>query len=226
MGRRKVNKNIIIRIYNPRRRKRKKNMAPRTQTSDQKIFTRPAPSAVTYDLSIPDQATIKLPPGSAWSSGPHWHSAHTEFIQVLSGRAEVMLHGTVMPTVGAADGVIIVPRGTIHEWRRSQDAGLDSELVVREWTDPKDGQKEAFFRNLNSIILDAIKGGEGSWRMRTLDLELMNLFWRMDNWPLFLGISWPGFMQSVVTRTVIWGSVILGKIVGCRGLYGEYNNTE
>ncbi|KAI1342475.1 hypothetical protein F5Y15DRAFT_305369 [Xylariaceae sp. FL0016] len=201
-------------------------MSQRTHTADQTVFTRPAPAAVTYDLSTPDQATIKLPPGSQWTSGPHWHSTHTEFLQVISGHAEVMLSDTTMPAVGSIDGVIIVPRGTIHEWRRSQTEGLHEELVVKEWTDPKDGQKEVFFRNLNSIIIDAINDGEGSRRLRWLDLELMNLFWRLDNWPLVLGTSWPGWIHGIATRLMMLGSVALGKVVGCRGIYDEYTRPD
>ncbi|CAJ2512758.1 Uu.00g008770.m01.CDS01 [Anthostomella pinea] len=200
-------------------------MSARTRTAEQSIFKRPAPSAVTYDLSVPDQATIRLPPDSTWTSGPHWHDNHTEFLQVLSGHAEIRLSGTMMPSVSAIDGVVIVPRGTVHEWRRSPSAGLDDELVVKEWTDPKDGQKEAFFKNLNGIILDAISAGDGSWRMRTLDLELRNLFWRMDNWPEFLSPSWPGWIQGAMTRFLLLGSVIVGKVLGCRGSYEEYCST-
>ncbi|KAI8629076.1 hypothetical protein F5Y19DRAFT_433898 [Xylariaceae sp. FL1651] len=197
-------------------------MASRTHTANQDAFTRPPPSAVTYDLSVPHQATIKLLPGSAWTSGPHWHNTHTEFLEVQSGRAEIMLDGAVLAAIGPADGVITVPRGIIHEWRRSQTAGGDEELIVREWTDPKDGQKEVFFRNLNGLILDAIKDGDGSWRMRTLDLELFNLFWRQDNWPVMLRQSWPSWIQGAATRAVLMGAVVLGKILGCNGVYDEY----
>ncbi|KAJ1334091.1 hypothetical protein MN608_04094 [Microdochium nivale] len=259
----------------------------RTSTADQDIFTRPFPSAVTYDLSTPDQATIRLPPGSTWTSGPHWHDAHTEFLQVLSGRAHIVLglgrgcgrdgrdnsktsssssppsddriesgSGSdtgapiVMPAVGPADGVVVVPRGTVHEWRRSQTQRVEEELVVREWTDPKDGQKEGFFRNLNGIILDALasearahaerqdqqqhhrdhsgatrgRGGLLSWRMRTLDLELNNLFWRMDNWPLVLDQDkgWPSWLHGAATRALLLGSVVLGWVFGFKGVYPEY----
>jgi hypothetical protein len=133
-----------------------------------------------------------------------------------------MLAGQVLAAVGPADGVVTVPRGTIHEWRRSQTAGFDEELIVKEWTDPKDGQKEVFFRNLNGLIFDAIRYGEGSWRMRTLDLELLNLFWRQDNWPLMLQPSWPGWIQGAATRAVLTGAVVLGKVLGCKGVYAQY----
>ncbi|KAH9886802.1 hypothetical protein F4778DRAFT_757770 [Xylariomycetidae sp. FL2044] len=201
-------------------------MSPRTNFAQQSIFERPAPSAVTYDLSVPDQAVIKLLPGSTWTSGAHWHEKHTEFLQVLSGHAEISLSGTILPAVCPGDGVVTVPRGSIHEWRRSRSRGLEEELVVKEWTDPKDGEKEVFFRNINGIVLDAFREGDGSWRMRTLDLELMSLFWKMDNWPVFLNMSWPGWAQNLVTKTVIAGSVLFGRLVGCKGVHDEYAPTR
>ncbi|KAI1320660.1 hypothetical protein F5Y16DRAFT_389706 [Xylariaceae sp. FL0255] len=200
-------------------------MAPRTSLAGQDTFTRPAPSAVTYDLSTANQASIHLPPGSEWTSGAHWHDDHTEYLEVISGYAEIILNGKVLPEVGAADGVVTVPRGAIHEWRRSRTAGSDEVLEVREWTDPRDGGKEVFFRNLNGLILDAIRDGEGSWRMRTLELELNVLFMKQDNWPAFLDTSWWSPVQGIVSRFVVVGSAALGYLLGCRGIYDEYTRT-
>ncbi|KAI0484858.1 hypothetical protein GGR56DRAFT_680685 [Xylariaceae sp. FL0804] len=220
---------------------------PRTRTSGQDTFTRPPPTAVVYDLSEPGQATIRVPPGSAWTSGPHWHATHTEFLQVVAGRAEVTLAGDVLPAVRPANGIVVVPRGVVHEWRRStggddqahdqqreeeqqqqqQQENEEEDLVVREWTDPRDGQKAAFFRNLNGLVLDALAAGPGSWRTRTLGLELANLSWRMDNWPVVLGGGagrWPGWAHGVATRAVLLASVALGRLLGCRGVYEEYSN--
>lgn len=53
----------------------------------------------------------------------------------------------------AEDGIITVPVNARHEWRRVENGG--EELVVREWTDPEDGEKEVFFRNLNSVLLES-----------------------------------------------------------------------
>ncbi|KAI1440867.1 hypothetical protein F5Y02DRAFT_324452 [Annulohypoxylon stygium] len=205
----------------------------RTPRSTQTVFTRPAPAAVTYDLSVPDQATITVPPGSSWTSGPHWHEAHTEFLQVLAGRARVTLAERTF-VVGKGDGeegVITVPRGVVHEWRRADRKGEcegkveeggdeDGELVVREWTEPKDGAKEIFFRNLNGLVLDATTNKrEGSWTNTFLEIELWNLFWRADNYPVVLGTGWVG---GVATKMVMGFAVTLGWIFGCRGVYEEY----
>ncbi|KAI2617603.1 hypothetical protein GGS26DRAFT_401145 [Hypomontagnella submonticulosa] len=213
---------------------------PRTRTrrAAQDTFTRPFPAAVVYDLSIPDQATIRVPAGSSWTSGPHWHDAHTEYLQVLSGRARVTL-GDREFCVGAGDGVVTVPRGVVHEWRRADvnagrlrergaGKGVEmEELVVREWTEPKDGAKEVFFRNLNGLILDAAAGerrgkegkGVSAWGEAILTLELWNLFWRADNYPVTLG---PGWVGRVATRVMMGAAVALGWVVGCCGVYEEY----
>jgi hypothetical protein len=53
------------------------------------------------------------------------------------------------------DGIITVPRFASHEWRRANSEG--EELVVKEWTGPVDGEKQIFFRNLSSVILDVRK---------------------------------------------------------------------
>ncbi|KAK1216412.1 hypothetical protein PQX77_020965 [Marasmius sp. AFHP31] len=156
------------------------------------IFTRPLPQAVTYDLSIPDQATITLPPQSTWTSGPHWHETHTEYLQVLSGHAEIRLGGKILQSVGPDDGVITVPRYTIHEWKRSNFDGPEDDLVMREWTDPKDGMKEVFFRSVNGLVLDAIRDGEGSWRMRTSEGSMASLGTQLGDEVCSLGSGFPG----------------------------------
>ncbi|KAI0893795.1 hypothetical protein F4806DRAFT_136200 [Annulohypoxylon nitens] len=206
----------------------------RTPRPNQIFFTRPAPAAVTYDLSMPDQATITVPPGSSWTSGPHWHEKHTEFLQVLSGRSRVTL-GERTFVVSKGDGVVTVPRGVVHEWRRADREGEcrgengdgvrgedeeGEELVVREWTEPKDGAKEVFFRNLNGLVLDAATSGrEGSWTNTFLEIELWNLFWRADNYPVVLSTGWIG---GVATKVVMGLAVTLGWAFGCRGVYDEY----
>lgn len=133
--------------------------AKRTNTQNLTTFSRPPPGAVTYDLSQPHAVTVTVPPQSTWTSGPHWHERHTEYLQVVDGLARIMLNGKT-GVYGPSDGVIEIPRFTIHEWQReakgyaqpnSQDR---KDLVVREWTLPADGQKEMFFRMLNSYFTE------------------------------------------------------------------------
>ncbi|KAI2606561.1 hypothetical protein GGR54DRAFT_652759 [Hypoxylon sp. NC1633] len=200
----------------------------RTRRTAQDTFTRPMPAAVTYDLSARDEhTTIRVPPGSSWSSGPHWHEAHTEFLLVRRGRARVWLAGGVLDVRGG-DGVVRVPRGVVHEWRRADGGGEGEgvegegeELVVWEWTEPRDGKKEVFFRNLNGLVLDAAAHGDegGMWSAALLQLELWNLFSRADNYPVVLGSGWVG---AAVTKTLMGAAVVLGWVLGCRGVYEEY----
>ena len=63
----------------------------RRQTADVKVFKRSGPEAVVYDLSKTNCVTITLAIGSKWTSQPHWHETHTEFLQILQGRAFVRL---------------------------------------------------------------------------------------------------------------------------------------
>lgn len=216
----------------------------RTRRTSQDIFARPFPAAVVYDLSARDQATIRVPAGSVWTSGPHWHDAHTEHLQVLRGRARLTLAGREL-RVGPRDGVVTVPRGAVHEWRRADaraaKTGADEdeddegdgkeegeELVVREWTDPRDGAKEVFFRNVNGLILDADADDDdddrrsgGTWSGALLKLDLWNLFWRADNYPVVLGS--PGWLGTTATRALMGVAVTLGWVLGCRGVYEEYS---
>src|SRR5436305_3725460 len=58
--------------------------------------------------------------------------------------------GGEVKVYGTDDGVVVVEKFTMHEWRRAD--GEEEGLVVREWTEPSDGQKEVFFRMLNSFL--------------------------------------------------------------------------
>ncbi|KAI5865143.1 hypothetical protein GGS23DRAFT_411327 [Durotheca rogersii] len=286
-------------------------MPTRTNRAQQTIFTRPFPAAVVYDLSLSSSSdgttAIRVPPGSTWSSGAHWHEAHVEFLEVVAGRARVTLGGggdsrtpgsggATVTEVGPRDGVVRVPRGVVHEWRRArvgrrkgvsreeeegaeeregreaeeggddgvrkrrtrravegpkgaQDEGAEdeaeweAELVVREWTEPRDGAKAVFFRNLNGLILDASRDGPsgsdsdnegdsgsgsgrgGRWLSLLLTLELWILFWRADNYPVVLLPAWDAWAAGariLATKTLMRAAVALGWVLGCRGVYEEY----
>jgi hypothetical protein len=92
------------------------------------------------------------------ATGLHWHETHTEYLQVVSGAAFVTLGDTV-----AKDGIITIPRFMVHGYSRAdsitppvqgEEDGKDVDLVIKEWTDPQDGGKVVFFRNVLGIILD------------------------------------------------------------------------
>ncbi|OCT49786.1 hypothetical protein CLCR_07594 [Cladophialophora carrionii] len=203
----------------------------RRQTVHLKIFERQGPEAVIYDLSDADCVTITLPAASRWTSQLHWHETHTEFLQVLQGRAFVRL-GDRAGIHGPEDGVIEVPKYTVHEWHRAAD-GDRSDLIVREWTMPGDGQKEVFFRNLNSFLTEPQPSSLydkpsviPTWGARWLEswiipLQLCCIFRSWDNWPVLIGddsrlVIWPA------THLVLGFCSSVGFVLGLRGTYDEY----
>ena len=193
----------------------------RSITSNLQSLTRPD---VTYSFSTePDQhvTVVTVPPKSAWSSGSHWHLAHTEFLKVKSGSALITL-GTFTRSVTASSGPIAIERGVIHEWHR--DPSDDALLVVEESTDPADGQKELFFRNLSSALLDmtAIPSRAppplgvplGWW----VNLQLLVIFKAFDNYPVLR----PGLVGTFPTYSVLNTAAVLGLLLGVRAAYEEY----
>jgi len=155
----------------------------------------------------------------------HWHETHTEYLQIVRGTALVTLNKTTKAFT-PEDGIITVPRFARHEWRRATAEG--EELVVKEWTDPADGEKEVFFRNLSSVILDCTKDGPPTewW----LTWQLFVVFWGLDNYPVFLGFGWlPLFgniLEGFITHAVLFVAGLLGKLVGLRSAYEEYTPTK
>lgn len=220
----------------------------RHNTTQAHTFQRTGDNAVTYDLSRPGSVTITIPVSSKWSSEAHWHETHTEFLQVLQGRAFVRL-GSHARVYGKGDGVIEVPRFTVHEWHRvwqeddEHEDDQDVDLVVREWTVPEDGQKEVFFRMLNSFLTEdepeslyelpvpvpvPVPRVARNWIERWIvTVQLNCIFWTCDNWPLLVGgDTSPGVVSWAVTHLVLGGSVGLGYILGLRGRYREYVGEE
>ena len=211
----------------------------RTTTTHIQLFERKGPEAVIYDLSNPECVTITIPPGSQWTSEAHWHETHTEYLQVLHGRAFVRL-GDATREFEPADGAIEVPRSTVHEWHRVKADDDQEDLVVREWTVPEDGQKEAFFRMLNSFLIEEdpaslytaprmtprwVIGWIEQW---VVMMQLFAIFRACDNWPVFVrgdtntnGGS-PGLFSWLVTHFVLNVSSGVGYVFGLRGRYGEY----
>jgi len=217
----------------------------RRTTTENRIFQREGPKAVTYDLSTPDCVTITVPVSSRWTSEPHWHETHTEYLQVLQGRAYVRL-GHVCREYGSDDGVVKVPRFTVHEWHRTARPQDQQDLIVREWTAPADGQKEVFFRVLNSFLTEPspsslfevplqsffalppmpawVRGWMEDW---IVVLQLFVVFRSWDNWPV-LGLmgddggwlwSW---LSWLATHVVMGVCSAVGHVLGLRGMYSEY----
>jgi mannose-6-phosphate isomerase-like protein (cupin superfamily) len=205
----------------------------RSQTAQLSTLVR---STCTYtfadqpDASLPTRwplrkTTIKLPPTSSWTSGLHYHNSHTEYLQIVQGTARVSLSGHTF-SADAATGVITIPKGAVHEWRRHPQSDAQVELVVEEWTEPNDGQKEIFFRNICGVLEDAVRVNEGRiWRLLPSDwalkIELWNVMGGHDNFP----VTSAGLAGKVSGRLHMFMMQTLGYIFSLHPCYLEYTPT-
>jgi len=221
---------------------------PRTNTTALQSFTRKL--TVTYDM--PDHTvadtltsksprdtpeadrqfadyivTIHLPPQSKWTSALHYHTSHREYLRVLRGQALVTLisgdnRSTKIYT--RESGTVQIDKYVVHEWRRAFDEG--EEVMVQEWTDPADGAKEVFFRNLNSVIPDAEMSREGLAKWISLgwwvELQILVIGAGMDNYPVFLQLLGTGVGMRMMTAMFLWIVTQLGSLLGLRTWYEEY----
>lgn len=194
----------------------------RTNTINKFTFTRPGD--VVYEFpkytSASCKVRITLPPGSTWTSGPHWHEKRVEYFRVVQGAAWFTLNGEYK-VYRPSDGNVPIPLFTVHEWGRAPEQE-EGDLIVDEWTAPADSFKIAFFRNLNSVILD--ETGDGKTPPRSewwLTLQLWVICHGLDNWPVFcrglFGVQW------VVTHVFLGLVALVGSAVwGLRAAYDEY----
>ena len=102
------------------------------------------------------------------------------------------------------------------------------ELVAEEWTEPADGQKEIFFRNLFSTVLEPRYRSDVSWLGGLwTTLQIMCVMWEMDNYVVLVdfggdGGGWRAWVEATFTYTVMFLIVMLGRVCGCRAVNEEY----
>ncbi|MCJ1310767.1 hypothetical protein MMC25_004434 [Agyrium rufum] len=197
----------------------------RTNTSGRRSFTRKG--SVRYDLPTEESTsiTITLPPGSTWTSGLHWHETHTEFIKIVQGKALVTL-GTLQHVYEPKDGVIQVERYEIHEWGRApaeEEQATEEDLIVEEWNYPADGEKELFFRNLNSVVSDCSRTKPGPFMTMDawIDWQILAICHDFDNYPVYLSNF---YLRWAATHVILFITRWLGFLfLGIRGRYEEYS---
>jgi hypothetical protein len=162
-------------------------------------------------------------------TGLHWHEKHTEYLQVLQGYALVTV-GSKTAVFSKDSGVITIPRYTIHSYMRADATdegkeGVDTDLVVREWTEPADGDKEIFFRNIFCLLMDRVDTARGNL---TLLFSIIVVAWAHDNYPVFWrGPSYLGGwaqarIMRLITYTLMWSISFAGLVVGFKPEYPEY----
>lgn len=213
-----------------------------------------SPGASDAPSPVPARTNITFRAGSTLTTGRHWHNTHTEYIQVTLGAAIVTVNN-VSNVYTAADGPVMVPRKARHEWMRwdcperkghqlaaqnafrksltSEEANemQEEDLNVTEWTDPMDGHKEIFFRNLFSAMQEPSFETRypvvpGEW-LRTL--QIFVIMWELDNPLVLLDLSgdekagrsqWAcAKVEEVVTWLAMGAIWLIGmKIFGLKGV--------
>lgn len=112
----------------------------------------------------------------------------------------------------------------IEEWEKV--------LLVREWTDPRDGEKEIFFRNIAGVVNEPkpplIQNGHwllfwiwGWW----VEWQIWVIGARGDNFPAILEGKRPIF-ERLLVHLICWMAVFSGKAIGLKGRYDEYTPLE
>lgn len=119
-----------------------------SDTSDRISFLVERPGGNTVSFEFKDSSTalnqrsvvVRLPAGSTWRPGPHWHERYTEHIKVIKGNVGLVINGKPS-VVTPEDGAQTIPKFAVHEWMRADINARDSmkdadEVIVEEWTDP------------------------------------------------------------------------------------------
>ena len=188
------------------------------------LLRRPGDNLVTFtldfDSSRPYATRITLPPGSTWTPSPHWHERYTEYVRCVSGRLLVRLDG-VEKVVTPADGPQTINKFVVHEFMRAdmhgyREGGTEGEqnedVVVEEWTDPADGSKQVFFRNLLGVLND------GDYWGHWFGLQALLICSRYDNF----NVIWPGWGKWAVTHVAYGAVEAIAWVAGLRPWYAEY----
>lgn len=193
-------------------------MSRRTDISQKHKFfvAEPADEQFIFEMDPgePRHTTITIPRGSKWHPKPHWHERYDESFLVKKGRALYTIDG-VETIVTSADGIKTVKIGQVHDFIRAdkgvQGEGADvDDLVIEEWTDPEDGLKQVFFRNLLGVIEDK----DGYWGMYT-PIQALLVMSKYDNYPQMAPWKFVSYGAFATARN-------LGKLLGLSPWYAEY----
>lgn len=159
----------------------------------------------------------------------------TKCISALAG-------GEIDPTTGelARPGLVLeIPRYARHNWGRLEHYSnlqdrhqveplrpedWTEEVVVEEWTDPSDISKPLFFWNLNGIItagVDAIlplhqRIAEAILQDWWIDLQLFQVFWELDNSPIFLDCKklLPSLLSNGAEIAISFIVLLIARVFG------------
>lgn len=204
-------------------------MASMTNTTKQDTFRRTDSKDDRFigifhfdsDPSRPEIVRITLPEKSTFTVGAHWHERHIEYFKVTKGRLAVK-RGGVVEVVTPDSGVQRVDRFVVHDfWRADKDLSEEDkdagDVITEEWTDPMDGIKQVFFRNVFSVVQDA----EKFWGWWTY-LQALTVISTYDE---FLDIL-PGRLSYTTTHILYAGVRAIAPLIGLSPWHEEYTPTR
>lgn len=200
-------------------------MPTKTITNTKNVFVRDSTtdtiiSKATFHLDTVNvrkgMTRITIPAKSVYSPGLHWHETHVEFFRVIQGRVIIVRDG-VEKEIGPEDGHLRVDKFVVHNFWRADKGAPDEdkdaeEVITEEWTDPADGLKHVFFRNIFSTLDD--KEYWGLW------LNIQALFVASHNDEFVQVVS--GRLSYATTHALYAAMKVVGTMLGLKSWYSEY----
>ena len=227
-------------------------MATITSTTHLSTFTFPPPDVGSLSLHDPSKTDLKIPVGSTWTSGRHWHDDHVESWKVLSGAMLITINNNSFVVTGESPTVAIpckarhelmrwdCPGRTDHQsaaqaaFRKEMlSRGLSRELEklgaqqveAEESTMPADGEKEIFFRNLLSVISEPRTGRLGEV-LRFFHILL--IYQRLDARMVILDMGaeddngWRAMVEEIIWWLFAGTASLVGALFGLEPVSEAY----
>ena len=137
------------------------------------------------------------------------------------------------PTRLLSDGQREVQEGYFRQHGKEEIERLMGEdVVAEEWTDPADGQKEIFFRNLFSTLVETQYQSNTLWLGELWKtLQIMCVMWELDNYVVLVDFGgwrggWRAWIEAAFTYAVMGCMTILARLCGCRAVNEQYTPTH
>ena len=113
-------------------------------------------------------------------------------------------------------GEICIPVGVVHEWGYAEENDNKEDfLVIWERTQPIDDEKEIFFQNMISSLIDSSLGNPFSSqsvnrRLSIRDiLQILTTFRSLDNYP----VIWNGIGKRYITYCTLNIGNLFGRLI-------------
>ncbi|KAG5964857.1 hypothetical protein E4U56_002039 [Claviceps arundinis] len=217
-------------------------------TSNPNILTRDLPHGITYDLRPPNHILVSLPPSSTWSSGLHWHEAHTEYLKVLQGsiRLRIGSRRRIVSASATHHPEIRIDKFVPHEWARADPGGSHPVVVLERW-DPPDGEETLLCRNVNGVRLEGMRQRgrmrKERWGLLArlllrvwIELRVMVMCARLDCIPVYVDLgSWPrlrgvhvlsgqrlAMVDWVLSHVILTVAALMGWVMGMEAVDGRW----